>query len=517
MTLKLQTQLIFTGFSRITGIVSSAIILGLMIGCSSGGGGDSPAEVIVVASNSNNNANATTAPIADDSGNATGSSSEGASADSGDSSAEGGTTESIPSSTTTAGSPTDSGSTADGADSPSGETTVSTATAGSETAGTTSDGGLDSTTADGVTTGTSTDSGVTSAGAETDTAGNTTDGGLDSAGTSTDEGATAGTATDAGTAAGTTTDEGTTGETTTDAGTTAGSTTDADTTAGTTTDAGTTTGSTTAGTTSYPVGSLAYLLANQADLSLALVALQEANIDEAINSSINEWTLFLPTNEAIEALDSQADFDLAKHRSAGIFSLADLSGFNGLGLKMDDERALIIDGGGAEAVTVADATVIRGDITGNTGLSTVHVIDTVIGEYTGPEYPSGSLADKLVNKGDMSIVLNLLKADKGSDIMLVDPGFEWTLFLPNDLALEGVQDSFVGDNHIYGSAVLKSTNLTGLIGTSIEMFGGNLFEIGGGGTEPLTIGGFNIIDTDLRNDAMEGVVVHIIDGVLVPE
>jgi len=356
--------------------------------------------------------------------------------------------------------------TATGGEATAGETISGGATTGGgDTSGSTSDGSTD---APDTTTGTAT-SGTTGTTTDTDgvTAGTVTEGSVDS-----------------------------TGMNTATAGDTAGATTDGGATAGTDADGGDTS-TTTSGQTVYPVGSLAY----------------------QINNPINEWTLFLPTNEAFEALDSPSDFDIQKHIAPNVFSFADLSTWNGLGLIMDDGRGLIVDGDGTptDPLTIAESTLIRADIIGDTGTSVVHVIDTVIGESTGPDYPRGSLGEILTENEDVSAVLSLFAAE-ASRLILIDSRLEWTIFLPNNAALENAQDDFILDNHIYEEAVLKATDLTGQSGEALEMISDNSFEIGGGSTnEPLTIGGYNIIEFDVQREDMEGAVVHIIDGVLVPQ
>ena len=486
----------------------SVVLFGLifaMTGCS-GSESDESAQLIVVPSNDTGNGNeagSNTEGVIDDAPEAE---TDSAETDAGEN------TDSSNTDATTADTSTDTGATTDVNQSTAGQTTTGTNTSGTQTTGgDTADGGLDTTATGGVTTGTATDGGITTAGSATN--GSTSDAGMETSGMSTaDDGTTVGTATDTGTSAGNTTDANSTvGNTDTDgenSGTTAGTDTD-----------GGNTGTSTSGTTSYSVGSLAYQIQNQEDLSSALAALQAADLDEAINFSINEWTLFLPTNEAFAALESQSDFDIQAHMNTSVFTLDDLSSANGLSLTMDDGRALTIEGSVVtQDLTIANATVIRGNITGNTGSTVVHVIDKVIGDSTGPDFPSGSLGADLFERGDLSLVLELLAAEGANELLLIDPRIEQTLFLPIDSALDGAQSDFLGDNHIHFDAVLTFMDLTGMSGSSIEMIGGDSFEVGGGtANTPLTIGGIEIIESDLRRDDMEGVVVHIIDGVLVPE
>ena len=461
----------------------SFVLVGLLIGCSSGDSGE-PSTVVVVAADDAANGDSTTNTNI---GSATGSDTGTEASDAGDDTSSAGETTAATESGTTSGN-TDTGDTSAGAG------TATTGTAGTADGTDASTEGLD-TAAGEDTNGTTDDTGTTTDGTATATVGTTagsdTDAGNDSAGTDgTDAGETAGT-------------------TGTDDGTTTG-----------TDGTGTiTAGTTTAGTTDYPIGSLAYVLNNDSDLSLAFEALQNANLDLAIDDPRNEFTLFLPTNEAIEALTSPSDFDIQRHIASGAVSSATLAALDGRVLNMNDGQALIVEGGGAEPLTIAGAELISVDIFGNSSTTVAHVIDTVIGDSTEPEFPIGSLAAILNDRDedDMSIVLDLLVADNDRELILIDSRLQWTLFLPNDIALEGAEEDFIIDNHIFDIAVYPSTDLAGLSGSEIVMSSGNSFLIEGGTANvPLTIGGVEIVEADVQRDDMEGAIVHIINGVLVP-
>ncbi len=377
------------------------------------------------------------------------------------------------------------------------------------------------------TSGTDTDVGTT--GVETDASGNTDDNGTTDDGETGDGGATdEGTSTDEGTTGGTdaegTDDGGTTGGTdgegTDDGGTTGGTdgegTDDGGTTGGTdgegTDDGGTTTG----GMTTYPVGSLANQLNNQADLSIAFAVLQAADLDEAINESSNEFTLFLPTNGAFEALASQTEFELDTHIASGIVSSDVLLDFSGRELTMRNDRRLTLGGDSTQSLTIEGAALIRLDIVGNTGPSVVHVVDSVIGEEViSNPYPEGSLAFVLFERGDMTNALEALQA-AGLDDGLNVPMNQWTLFLPTDSAFDD-QSDFNVLGHINENVMFRSGSLEGLVGTSFGMTSGDVYMFGGGGTELLTIGNATIVEPDVQPIADRGPVVHIIDSILVPE
>jgi len=269
-------------------------------------------------------------------------------------------------------------------------------------------------------------------------------------------------------------------------------------------------------TTPYPVGSLAYLLNNQADLSIAFAALQAADLDRAINESSNEFTLFLPTNDAFDALASQSEFELDTHIASGTVSSDVLVDFSGRELEMSNGRRLTLGGESTQSLTIEDAALIRVDIVGDTGTSIAHVIDTVIGEETiSNPYPEGSLADALFQRGDMTNALEALQ-EAGLDVGLDVPRNQWTLFLPDDSAFDD-QDNFDVLGHINQNVSFRSDFLEGLVSTSMGMTSGDVFMFGGGGTESLTIGDATIDEPDVQPIPNRGPVVHIIDRILVPQ
>jgi len=447
--------------------LASVFILGLLISCS-GSDGDAPSKQVVVSATGADNGSLT-ASNNTNTGNVTGSETGTPASSAGDTGSDttstGDTTPSTTETNSTSGDATDTGinTTDAGAD--------ATAGTGTDDPDATTEGDTTETTD---ATGTATD-GTATGGATTTT---DTDAGNDSAGT--DEGATAGT-------------------TGTDDGTTAGADTD-----GTvTTDPG------------YPLGSLANQIVSEGNLGSALKALQDANLDLSIDDPMNEWTLFLPTDEAIAALDLPSDFVLRRHIATGAVSSTTLSALNGRMLNMNNGDALIVDGGGTQDLTIAGATVIKSDIQGNLTNSVVHIIDTVIVDDTGNSpYTAGSLADVLFNRGDMTIALDGLQT-AGLIEAINDPTKLWTLFLPVDSALDDPAD-FVSQVHIYTLGANDSEFLTGISGLPLLMSSNDIFAVGGGGTEPLTIGGIEIIEEDVQNEDSEGSFVHIIDGVLVP-
>lgn len=317
------------------------------------------------------------------------------------------------------------------------------------------------------------------------TSGSGIDAGLDSAGTAgTSAGATAGT-------------------TSGDTGSSAGADTDG-------------TGTTTAGSSVYEIGSLAYLIESEEQLSEALLALQARTLDLAINDEDNVWTLFLPTNAALATAGGV--FDIPAHlHVGGALSADDLASLSGQQIVMNDNRQQLISGGvGAQPLTISNATITTEDIVGNTGSTVVHIIDAVIDEdeieQTTSPYPAGSIEDILFRRGDMTNVLSVFE-EQGLNLAFSQPTLGWTIFLPTDDVLLDPAD-FSALPYIYVDALLDSDDLTGLSGTTLSMVGGNRVEIGGGGISPLTVNDVAIIESDVRNEAGNGPIAHIINVLL---
>jgi len=480
----------------------SFLIVGLLLGCNSS---ESPTPVIVVGAHGagdgisstglNTDDESTAGVVAGDQTGGTGDDTAGVTV----------TTESTGTGVTGSENSTDTGTDAGTTDTDAGtDTTDGTTGIGGETTGTETTGG---TTTSAATTGS-----ATTGESDSGDAGVQTDGSTDEAETTAPGSGAATDGTTAGTtdAAGTTTAGTTTGATT---GATTGPT--AGTTAGATTGAteGATTGSTTSGSTGYAEGSLAALLESETNLSTAFEVLQNAGVDQLLNDPDIEWTVFLPTNEALLADPS---FDYEKHvHTGGALSATALTGLSGQTLLMFDTRELYVGGGGANPLTIAGSTVIEADLMGNASPSVVHVIDTVIGDNVGSPYPPGTLLDTLFKRGDLLNALSALKT-VGLDLSLNDPASIWTVFLPNDDALN-TPDDFDAQVHIYTTTALTLEMLTGLSGSDLTMNSSDLFSLAGGEPGvPLSIGGFDIIEADFQDEAGGGPIVHIIDGVLAP-
>ena len=259
----------------------------------------------------------------------------------------------------------------------------------------------------------------------------------------------------------------------------------------------------------YPAGSLAAVLSERPELELAMAVLTENGIGFALNDPANTWTLFLPTNDAIEAAPS---FDFLRHiHVSGALSLAELNGFEGSLITMNTGDTFVVAGGGETPLIVGNGSVLAADITGNSGSTIVHVIDSVLSDEAAAIYPTGSLAAVLQSDTRLSLALTAFRAE-GLDLSLNNPINEWTVFMPTNDAIEAATD-FTPRSHIYIDAALSSEDLVGLSGTTLNLVGGFAATLQGGGTEPLLIGGAPIIEVDIMGNSGTA-TVHIIDAVL---
>lgn len=259
----------------------------------------------------------------------------------------------------------------------------------------------------------------------------------------------------------------------------------------------------------YAIGSLADIIVQDGSAGLALADLKVAGLDFALNDATNVWTVFLPTDDAILANPS---FDISSHIHTVSALTADaLNELNGSTIAMNNGDTFAVDGGGVDPLTIGGVEVLTVDLVGNTGSTVVHIINSVLSTNPEPEYPTGTLLDIMLSLGAADSAIALLKSE-GLDLAVNDSTNEWTVFLPNDAAIDAGED-FTLMSHIHVEAVLSSDALTGLSGSSITLVGDGVVDIEGGGTEPLTVGSATVVAADIQAIS-GGSTIHIIDTVL---
>ena len=183
---------------------------------------------------------------------------------------------------------------------------------------------------------------------------------------------------DAGTDAGTT-DTGTTDTGTTDTGTTDTGTTDTGTTDTGTTDTGTTdTGTTDGGNTnSYSATSTMGVMAADSRLT-TIAAAMNPEFDQNLDTLANGWTVFAPTNAAVDAAVSggaEVTNDLLRsHIHVGVLGSTDL--VVGNTVSMSNNSVYTITAGANGGLQIGGVDIIEADLTVDNGA--LHIIDGIL-------------------------------------------------------------------------------------------------------------------------------------------
>jgi transforming growth factor-beta-induced protein len=269
---------------------------------------------------------------------------------------------------------------------------------------------------------------------------------------------------------------------------------------------------------------------------------------EALSNPESSYTLFAPTDAAIQAflderdltlteLKSQADFlnrVLLYHVAEGAYTAEDLALLEGDYLPTllinDDVRITTGDG----QIAVDDATVTQPDILAENGV--IHAVDTVI-VPDGTENPSAELptiSDYILEQATAAddrnfsvFLLALTEADPGFFERLRDPGEGLTLFLPTDEAFADLlerldldrreafsNEAFLNETLAYHllddillfEDILVQERLTPVLESSAISVRQN-----GENTTLNNIAQFIVADVPVSNG-----VIHVIDSVLLP-
>jgi len=170
-------------------------------------------------------------------------------------------------------------------------------------------------------------------------------------------------------------------------------------------------------------------------------------------------------------------------------------------------------------------TDVSGDVVGNSGVDTtvdtegdtvIEVVDSTDNAPVVEAEPfdfGNSVMGIISAQPDLNLVeAAILSADGGLDQTLHDANNTWTVFAPNDKALDGIvadRDALL--RHIH-AGFQDATSLTGLVGSTLSMTGGapQAITLADDGVT-LQIGGVNIVQSGIVGD---NGIVHKIDGVL---
>lgn len=296
------------------------------------------------------------------------------------------------------------------------------------------------------------------------------------------------------------------------------------------------------------------------DLSVlaSVVAAVDPSIAETLSrTDIPGLTLLAPNNEAFTRLGLYFDVDLAffvenpeitanllrYHVLTGFFSLADITVNNGgvILTALPDTSIRVTVEGGAVRLNIAD--VVDADVRASNGR--IHIIDDVIFTSALDEeiaaavaewkafkeevaaLPADSVIGLVRDNADLSILFDVIFATEQYN--LLRDGFPFTVFAPTNAAFEALFASMgiTADEALENVDLLKTVlryhiledelnaeALVGLAGTTVETLNGEgvvvtTTEEGG----VVLNGAVNVVTADVTGF---NVVVHVVDGVLVP-
>ena len=268
-----------------------------------------------------------------------------------------------------------------------------------------------------------------------------------------------------------------------------------------------------------------------------LVALvTKAGLVVALKDPALDSTVFAPTNDAFDALDSLnlpsansmtllTDSDWTPHLQnfllyhvlggSQVPAEAVTDGLTATMLNGEDVNFSVTNEGG---VNVNTASVAIADVSASNGI--IHVVDEVL----APSWVSNSVVDRVVNEGDLTSLVTLVTLAELVET-LDSPG-KFTVFAPNDdafnalLTLINVGVDYFEDNIPFLSEVLTYHVIPGVYsesdlvtGLTIPTVQGERLSFGISEEGVPTVNDIEIVESDIL--ANNG-IVHKIGGVLAP-
>jgi transforming growth factor-beta-induced protein len=266
------------------------------------------------------------------------------------------------------------------------------------------------------------------------------------------------------------------------------------------------------------------IIEGSADHLTLTAVLETSGLDAALSNPEDTFTVFAPTDDAFEAVDSatlQAILDDPELLEAVL--LYHVLGFEALSGGLSDGLEVTTLQGAdvtvtinADGVFINDAQVTMADIPADNGV--VHVIDAVL---VPPADEPFTVFDIIEGSAD-HLTLTAVLETSGLDAALSNPEDTFTVFAPTDDAFEAV-DSATLQAILDDPDLLEAVLLYHVLG--FEALSGGLSD----GLEVTTLQGANVtvtINADgvFINDAQvtmadipaDNGVVHVIDAVLVP-
>ena len=267
------------------------------------------------------------------------------------------------------------------------------------------------------------------------------------------------------------------------------------------------------------------IIEGSADHTTLTSVLELSGLDDALSDPEGTFTVFAPTDDAFDAVDSTAlaeivgDPDLLEavllYHVLGIEALsADLAdGMEVTTLQGQDVTVTI----NADGVFINDAQVTVADLTADNGV--VHVIDAVL----VPETDETTTVFDIIDGSDDHTILTTAVMEADLVGALSDPDAELTVFAPTDDAFDALPDGALEDllsdpegaltevllYHVAGSTVLSTDLEDGMTITTLQGEEVTVSIMNGN----VMINDALVITADLTAD---NGVVHVIDAVLLP-
>jgi transforming growth factor-beta-induced protein len=234
------------------------------------------------------------------------------------------------------------------------------------------------------------------------------------------------------------------------------------------------------------------------------------------------FTVFAPRNEAFDALG--ADVVQALLEAENLELLTTVLGYHvvpGVAARSSDltngqtvttlQGQTLTIGVAGSTVTVGGATVVAADIEATNGI--IHVIDQVL-------VPEVDIVDVAVLNGFLTLVDLVRAAGLEATLRGDNGGAGFTVFAPTEAAFAALSAVPTGSAlvdvltyHVVPATVPSSALSNGQVVTTVE---GSTFTVGLGGSVTITDGSGATVDVVLTDVGASNGIVHVIDGVILP-
>ncbi len=257
------------------------------------------------------------------------------------------------------------------------------------------------------------------------------------------------------------------------------------------------------------------------DFNTLIDALLAAGLEETLSDESKEFTVFAPTDEAFEELDSEYLSDLIENDTETLTKILTYHVILGTTLSddlSDEMRVETIQGKYIDiniddaTVSINDAIVTTADIECSNGV--IHVIDSVLS-------PQDNIVETAISENFNTLVEAVSAADL--DTTLSDESNLYTVFAPTDEAFEELDSEYLSDLINNDTANLSDILLYHVIPDIVLStdLSNNMTVTTTQGTD-ITISIVN--ETVFINDAEVTIadihcsngIIHVIDKVLIP-